>query len=55
MSEDIYDIGKELGMNEDDIKSILKEVSEVEKDKNFIKGPPCYAGLDYGTISILDF
>jgi len=55
MNENIYDIGENLGLNENDIKNVLKEVSEINENKNFIKGPPCYAGLNYGTISILDF
>jgi len=51
----IYNIGKDLGLNENDIDTILKEVNKVKEKQNFIMGSPTYAGLNYGTVSIKDF
>jgi len=55
MTENIYSIGQNLGLNEKDINTVLKEVSEVKEDQNFVMGSPTYAGLNYGTVSIKDF
>ena len=51
----IYKLGKNLGISQADIDSVLKEISNVKEKQDFIMGSPTYAGGYYGSISIIDF
>ena len=55
MKPKIYNIAKNLGLNQRDIDSVLRKVSNVKEEHYFVMGSPTYAGLNYGTVSIKDF
>ena len=51
----IYILGKELGLNKQDIDNIISNPDKNLENVNFSNGPPWYPGGKYGVISINEF
>ena len=51
----IYNLGNELGLNNDEIRKILNNSNETKQQAVLTSGPYQYPGTHYGTISIKDF
>ncbi len=52
-----YQIGKKLGLNEEEINNVLKSNSSLTKHPKIETGPrpPMYTSSFYGSVSIKDF
>ena len=52
----IYNLGKQLGLNNNEIRTILNNNKETKQNTALTIGPwpPSYPGTHYGTISIKD-
>ncbi len=51
----IIQLGKQLGLDAEQIQSILRTTQQTTEHLSFSQGPPQYPGSYYGTISISDF
>jgi len=52
----IYNLGDKLGLNNDEIRTMLNKYNETKQQAVITIGPyPSYPGTHYGTISIKDF
>jgi len=51
----IVELGTQLGLNMEQIDSILKEPQHTTEYLNLSVGPPHYCGTFYGSVSINDF
>lgn len=53
--KNIYKLGKELGLKNDEINQILEKTNKITEQPIISMGPFKYPGTHYGTISIKDF
>lgn len=51
----IYNLGNQLGLNNDEINLLLVETKSETEQSSLSIGPDIYPGTHYGTISIKDF
>ena len=51
----IYNLGNQLGLNNNEIRTILNNTRETKQQTVLTIGPYPYPGTHYGTISIRDF
>lgn len=55
MQKEYYDLGKKLGLTQEEMDDAIKSTM-VEKEKSsFALGPPGYGGGRYGSVSIKEF
>jgi hypothetical protein len=54
-TSELITLGKKLGLNEENIDAMLKDIPPRNEQPSFSLGPPGYFGGYYGTISINDF
>ena len=55
INEEIYEIGKRIGLNEEDINVILNDSLQKIEKSSFEYGPKPYWASFYGSISIINF
>ena len=51
----LLELGKKLGLNKENMDTILKDILPRNEHLSFSLGPPLYSGGYYGTVSINDF
>ena len=51
----IYNPGNQLGLNNNEIKSLIVKTNNDSEQSTLSMGPFIYPGTHYGTISIKDF
>jgi len=54
-TSELIALGEKLGLNEENIDAMLKDIPTRNEQPSFSLGPPDYFGCYYGTISINDF